>query len=100
MTNLHAIAERLQRGETVSFRPHGQSMLPHIRSGELVTVRPVDEGEELRAGMIALATVRGKMYLHFIRAVYKDRVLIGPPHHVNGWTDRDKVAGIFVKAES
>lgn len=100
MTNLHAIAEQLRQGETVSFRPRGHSMDPHIRSGQLVTVRPAGEGEMLRPGMIVLAAVRGKMYLHFVRAVHKnhDRVLIGPAHHVNGWTTRDKVAGIFVKA--
>ena len=93
------MAERLRQGETVSFRPRGHSMNPHIRSGELVTVRPVDDGEELRKAMIVLADVRGNYYLHFIRATARDRVLIGPAHHVNGWTGRDNVAGIFVKVE-
>lgn len=99
MVNLHVIAERLQQGETVSFRPRGHSMSPHIRDGELVTVRPAGDGEELREAMIVLAKVHGTMYLHFIRAIdRKNRVLIGPQHHVNGWTTRDKVFGIFVKA--
>ena len=79
MTNLPVIAERLQHGETVSFRPRGQSMIPYIRSGNLVTVRPVDEGEVLLKGMTVLAKVRGNYYLHFIRATARDRVLIGRP---------------------
>lgn len=32
--------EKLQKGETVSFRPTGNSMTPKINSGELVTVSP------------------------------------------------------------
>ena len=95
--NLQVIAERLQRGETVTFRPHGHSMTPHIRNGQEVTVRPVDDGEELRKSMIVLAKVHGSIYLHFIRDLHESRVLIGTTYHVNGWTTRDKIYGILQK---
>jgi hypothetical protein len=98
VANLYLIAERLQAGETVSFRPHGHSMTPHIRSGQLVTVRPVNDDEVMLKGMIVLAKVHGNMYLHFIRDVHKGRVLIGSAYHVNGWTSRDKVFGVLLKA--
>ena len=34
--------QKLLTGETVSFRPHGQSMSGRIESGQLCTVAPVD----------------------------------------------------------
>ena len=99
MTNLRLVAERLRQGETVSFRPHGHSMVPYIRDGELVTVRPAADGEAFRPRMIVLAKVHGTFYLHLVRAVSpkENRVLIGSAHHVNGWTGRDNVAGVRVK---
>lgn len=35
------LVERLKKGETVQFRPHGNSMVPIIKSGQLVTVAPL-----------------------------------------------------------
>lgn len=34
--------EQLRKGESVQFRPRGNSMTPIIESGQLVTVEPVD----------------------------------------------------------
>jgi hypothetical protein len=34
--------QKLLAGETVSFRPHGQSMTGRIESGQLCTVVPID----------------------------------------------------------
>jgi hypothetical protein len=34
--------QKLRAGETVSFRPHGQSMTGRIESGQLCTVVPID----------------------------------------------------------
>lgn len=96
LANLRVIADRLKRGDKVTFRPHGHSMSPRIRDGERVTVRPVQENEVLKTGMIVLARVHGDMYLHFIREVNGDRVLIGSMHHTNGWTTRDKVFGVYM----
>jgi hypothetical protein len=53
---------KLQAGETVSFRPRGNSMSPRIESGQLCTVVPVDAGT-LAAGDIVLCKVRGNEYL-------------------------------------
>jgi hypothetical protein len=100
LANLQVIAERLRQGETVSFRPTGFSMTPYIRSGDLVTVRPVDPEEELQVSMVVLAKVHGKIYLHYIRGINKKRVLIGSSAALNGWTTRDKIYGILQKVEA
>lgn len=98
MTNLNVIADRLKRGETVTFRPHGHSMTPYIRDGEEVTVRPYRPNDILKRGMIVLARVHGNMYLHFVRETNGDRVLIGSVHRTNGWTSREKVFGVKVQS--
>lgn len=85
---------QLQAGHTVSFRPRGHSMRPHIKSGQLVTVEPFPEGAEPAVGDIVLSRVRGADYLHFVRAIREGQVLIGNAHgHENGWTGIAKVFG-------
>lgn len=81
------IAQRLTQGETVEWRPHGNSMTPRVKSGQLVTVEPC-KLEELRAGDVAFAKVKGAYFLHLVRQVGEDgRVLISNNHgHDNGWT--------------
>jgi hypothetical protein len=59
---------KLRAGETVSFRPRGDSMSPRIESGDLCTVEPVDPAA-LRAGDVVLCKVRGAEYLHLVKAV-------------------------------
>jgi phage repressor protein C with HTH and peptisase S24 domain len=56
---------KLRAGETVSFRPRGDSMSPRIESGDLCTVEPVDPAT-LRAGDVVLCKVRGAEYLHLV----------------------------------
>ena len=88
--------ERLQRGETVSFRPRGNSMSPRIRSGDLCTVEPVD-CEHLRAGDIVLCRVRGAEYLHFVKAIQGERFQIGNNRGgINGWIGRAQIFGRLV----
>lgn len=70
-------------------------MHPVIKDGQEVTVRPVEKNEYLKRGMVVLARVHGNMYLHFIREVNGNRVLIGSMHRTNGWTTRDKVFGVY-----
>ena len=79
--------ERLAAGETVSFRPRGNSMTPKISSGDLCTVAPVAVGE-VAVGDIVLCKVSGSDYLHLVKAVGADgRVLIGNNKGgTNGWT--------------
>ena len=49
---------RLQAGETVCFRPRGNSMVGKIDSGQLCTVEPIGE-RDLDVGDIVLCRVRG-----------------------------------------
>jgi len=56
---------RLRNGETVQFRPRGQSMRGKIDSGQLVTVIPTPE--HLEVGDIVLCKVGGHEYLHLIK---------------------------------
>src|SRR5688572_28487795 len=59
---------RLQKGETVEFRPRGNSMQGKIESGQLCTVEPI-KGGEIRVGDIVLCKVNGQQSLHLVKAV-------------------------------
>lgn len=77
--------QKLKDGETVSFRPHGNSMIPKIHSGDLVTVSP--DIHELKKGDIVLCKVNGKQFLHLIIKIDRDVFQIGNNKgHINGWT--------------
>ena len=67
---------KLQAGETVSFRPRGNSMAPKIQSGQLCTVAPV-AAHEILTGDIVLCKVRGAEYLHLVKAIQDGRFQIG-----------------------
>lgn len=60
--------ERLAAGETVQFRPKGNSMQPRIKSGQLVTVAPTSE-DELEKGDVVFCRVNGHYYVHLVQAV-------------------------------
>lgn len=100
---LDTAASRLTGGaESVRFRPRGQSMIPLVRSGELVTVYRLRDRSTLEPGQVVLVTVRGKVYLHKVISVDREReiVLIGNNHgHVNGWTQFAYVHGIKLTVE-
>lgn len=88
---------QLKAGHTITFCPRGGSMAPHIHSGQQVTVRPLRELDTLAKGNIVLCKVAGAQYLHFVSAIQGDRVQIANARgHVNGWTARKNVFGIFV----
>src|SRR5262245_53410674 len=89
----------LRAGETVQFRPRGQSMRGKIESGQLVTVVPTPEA--LEVGDIVLCKVGGAEYLHLIRAVQGERYLIGNNRgKLNGWVSRAAIFGKCVRVES
>jgi hypothetical protein len=67
---------RLLRGETVQFRPRGDSMRGRIESGQLCTVEPVDPAT-LEVGDIVLCKANGQQYLHLVKAIQGSRYLIG-----------------------
>jgi hypothetical protein len=96
MGALAMIATRVAAGRTIEFRPSGSSMVPLIRSRQLVTVAPV-EPAAVEVGDIVLATVAGTTYLHLVSAVdpARGRVQIGNNRgRVNGWTTYARVHGI------
>ncbi len=89
--------ELLQRGQTVKFRPHGNSMQPRIESGQLVTVSPFNGSPEV--GSIVLCKVEGRQWLHLVTAVGSDgRAQIGNNKgHVNGWCSTANIYGIVTE---
>lgn len=97
MTRLNTIVERLQQGETVTWRPQGNSMTPRILSGEQVTVEPITPETTLEVNDVVYAKVAGSVYLHLISAIQDGRYQISNNHgHVNGWTSRDKIYGKLI----
>jgi len=93
--------ESLRSGETVQFRPRGNSMTGKIESGQLVTVDPINKNSKLEPGMIVLCKVKGQQYLHLIKAVGSDnRYLIGNNRgKLNGWISKSNIFGICTKVE-
>jgi hypothetical protein len=92
--------KKLQAGETVSFRPRGDSMSGRVESGQLCTVAPVD-ASALRVGDVVLCKVRGREYLHLVKAVQGARFQIGNNRgHVNGWVSAGAVFGKHVRVEA
>ncbi len=91
--------ERLQKGDTVSFRPRGGSMKGKIESGQLCTVAPLGTGT-LQVGDIVLCRVHGNEYIHLIKAIDGGRFLIGNNRgRINGWVGPEAVFGRCVKVE-
>lgn len=88
----------LKEGKTITFRPKGNSMSGKIESGDLVTVQPI-KLEEIKIGDIVLCKVKGKQYLHLVKAISNNSCLIGNNKgKVNGWTKQ--IYGKVIKVES
>ena len=91
---------RLCAGETISFRPRGNSMVGRIESGQLVTVEPVTLDTELVIDDIVLCKVAGNDYLHLISAIDLPRYQISNNRgYINGWTNINKIYGKVIKIE-
>ncbi|MCI0700935.1 MAG: hypothetical protein L0241_07625 [Planctomycetia bacterium] len=89
--------EKLKAGETVSFRPRGNSMSGKIESGQLCTVTPVDPAT-LQVGDIVLCKVNGQEYLHLIRAIQGPRFQIGNNRgRINGWVTAGAIFGKCIR---
>jgi phage repressor protein C with HTH and peptisase S24 domain len=90
--------EKLKAGTEVSFRPHGNSMLPHIKNGQLITITP---NLEVGVGDIVLVKVKRNVYVHFIKSKRDGQLLIANASgHENGWTSSDKVYGKVTHIET
>src|SRR5262249_50217180 len=91
--------EKLQAGEKVSFPPRGHSMKGRVGSGQLCTVEPTDPNT-LKVGDIVLCKVRGREFLHLIKAIQGPRFQIGNNRgHINGWITAGGIFGRCVKVE-
>lgn len=92
--------EKLAAGETVQFRPHGNSMQPKIRSGQLCTVEPLRD-YVVERNDIVLCKVGGSVYLHIVSAVKPggSYQISNNRGRVNGWISRDSIYGRLVKVE-
>ena len=90
---------KLKAGETVSFRPRGNSMSPRIESGQLCTVVPLTAGQP-EVGDIVMCKVGGAEYLHFVKAIQGPRYQIGNNRGgINGWITVDGIFGKLVRVE-
>lgn len=94
--------DALGRGETVRFRPRGNSMRPRIESGALVEVAPVSAETEVSPGDAVLCRVGGREYLHLVLVRQTLRSAEGPKvrfqignasGRVNGWTGPERIFG-------
>jgi hypothetical protein len=90
---------QLKNGETVSFRPRGNSMTGKIESGQLCTVEPVDP-DAIEVGDIVLCKVNGSDYLHLVKAKQGPRFQIGNNRgRINGWITGNSIYGRCVRIE-
>ena len=90
--------ERLLAGETVQFRPRGQSMKGKIESGQLCTVAPLEPDTEIKVGDIVLCKVRGNEYLHLVKAIDRNRYQIGNNRgYINGWIGLNSIFGKLIR---
>lgn len=95
----HAI-EALGRGETVTIRPRGNSMIPRVHSGDCVTIAPC-EPDDVQIDNIVLVRVSGRDYLHLVKAIDGDRYQIGNNRgHINGWVTFRSIYGKAIRVES
>lgn len=71
-------------------------MTGRVEDGQEVTVSPVDPAS-LNVGDVVLCKVKGREYLHLIKARDADRFQIGNNKgHINGWIGKH---GVFGKAD-
>lgn len=95
--------ERLAAGETVQFRPKGNSMQPRIKSGQLVTIAPISE-DEVEKGDVVFCRVNGHYYVHLVQSVVQKmggkRFQIGNmKKHTNGTISVDSIFGKVIRVE-
>ncbi len=91
---------KLKEGETVQFRPRGNSMVGKIESGQLCTVEPIENPDTLQTGDIVLCKVNGSQYIHLIKAIQGKRFQIGNNRgRINGWVGANSIFGKCVRIE-
>ena len=94
----HAI-KQLKNGVPAQIRPRGNSMKPKVNSGDRVTIDPCNT-EDLQVDDIVLCRVRGRHYLHLIKAIDSKRFQIGNNRgQINGWIGPNSIFGKATKVE-
>lgn len=94
----HAI-QALREGREVQIRPRGHSMKGKVNDGDLVTLMPV-EAKDLAVDDVVLVHIHGRDYLHLIKAMDGQRLLIGNNRGgTNGWVGCHAVYGKAVRIE-
>jgi hypothetical protein len=74
-------------------------MAGKIGSGQLCTVEPVDPAT-VKTGDVVLCKVRGREYLHMVKAVQGSRFQIGNNRgRINGWISAGGIFGLCTKVE-
>ena len=74
-------------------------MRGRIESGQLCTIVPVVH-DRLAVGDIVLCKVRGREYLHILKAIQGPRYQIGNNRGlINGWVGRNAIFGLCAKVE-
>jgi hypothetical protein len=92
--------KKLRAGETIKFRPKGNSMAGRIESGQLVTVAPVKDLSEVGVGSIVLCKVYGREFLHLVRAVrHQQWQISNNKGHINGWVGPNGIFGRCINIE-
>lgn len=87
---------QLQAGYVTSIEPRGNSMTGKVESGDRVVLFPIINPPE--KDDIVLVKVKGKVYLHLVKAVQGKRFQIGNNRGgVNGWVG---IGAIYGKAVS
>lgn len=95
--------------KVVSFRPYGNSMLPLVKSGALVTCAPTrgELGMSIGHHDIVLCEVNGKQYLHQIKMARGDArrgisnismeyLIARADGTENGWITQDFIYGKLI----
>jgi SOS-response transcriptional repressor LexA len=92
--------ESLQKGQKAQIKPRGHSMRGKVNDGDIVILEPC-KPEALEIGDIVLVRVKGRVYLHLIKAINQGRFLIGNNRGgVNGWVGSNSIYGVASKIES
>ena len=91
-------ADQLTAGQQVQCRPRGSSMMPRLKSGQLITISP--DVSDLHKGDIVFCKVNGKYYVHLLTAVQGERYQISNNKgHINGWIGKSGLFGKVIKVE-
>lgn len=90
-------AKRLLASEgRADVRPRGGSMRGRIESGSLVRLE-ARRADDVQPGDAVLVTVKGRDYLHLVKARQGDRLLIGNNvGGINGWVSPRAIHGRVV----